>query len=204
MTADELFLCVLDDLDERLGLGRGEYDAHCMAWLLRRLFHPAGRSLTAQVIEGLEQEGVKVDLSFEVRDDMPSQNVAGWMPILPTGDGRPTLELSTPEFLQRTALVVWPDNVQSRRIEISVERLILFLANIDGAVHLEQPDHAWQIGLAEFRDGASYTTADGQYTGGVFCLIDVARVARAGLEPLRVLAEPRVLPGRRRQLSRRA
>ena len=128
MTPESLFLSTIDDLDQRLKLGRGEYDALCMAWLLRRLFHPAGRSLVSHV-----NREPSVDLSFKVRDDMPGPNVGGWMPILPTRDGRPTVELTTPEFLKRTAVVVWPGNDQSLRREISVFQLIWFLANKGGA-----------------------------------------------------------------------
>lgn len=187
MTPEALFLSTIDDLDQRLRLGRGEYDALCIAWLLRRLFQPDGHSLVS-----LANAGPTLDLSFGVRDDMPptEANIAGWMRILPTNDGRPTVELPTSEFLNRTTIVTWPGNAPERRCEISVKRLILFLANKDGAVHWSKPKTAWERALAEFRDWNSFQTANGEYTGGVFCLIDVARVARAGLEPLRVLLAP--------------
>src|SRR5438477_2642994 len=51
MTADELFLLIFEDLEERVALGRGEYDALISAWLLRKLLldeqplvHRANRS----------------------------------------------------------------------------------------------------------------------------------------------------------------
>src|SRR5216683_2678490 len=49
MTLEALFLSTIDDLDRRLELCRGEYDALRMAWLLRRLFHPSARSLVSFV-----------------------------------------------------------------------------------------------------------------------------------------------------------
>jgi hypothetical protein len=37
LTKDDLFLFTLEDLDTRLQLHRGEYDALTLAWLLRKL-----------------------------------------------------------------------------------------------------------------------------------------------------------------------
>jgi hypothetical protein len=193
MTARSLFLATLDDLDSRLQLGRGEYDALCMAWLLRRLFHPPARSLVSLVNE--PPDGPHLALAFTVRDDfqgLPPPSVVGWIPIRPTGDGRATLDLTVPEFLSRFAVVVWPGNDQRERREVTVKQLILFLANNDGAVHWSRPNNPVEEALAEFRDTASYQTADGQYSGGVFSLIDVARVARDGLEPLRAELDRRI------------
>lgn len=48
-------------------------------------------------------------------------------------------------------------------------------------MHWGLSNESWQEALAEYCLGTSYQTADGQYTGGVFCLIDVARVAPRGL-----------------------
>jgi hypothetical protein len=49
LTKEELFIHTLDDLDRRLENSRGEYDALCMAWLLRKLLLNGRRSLLAQV-----------------------------------------------------------------------------------------------------------------------------------------------------------
>ena len=73
--------------------------------------------------------------------------------------------------------------MQSRKI--SVRELVKYLANVDGGVHRSRPDKAWQKAIAEYGETTAYQTATGQYTGPVFCVIDVAAVARAGLEPLR-------------------
>jgi hypothetical protein len=187
MTADDLFLATLDDLDARLTLGRGEYDALCMAWLLRRLFENGSRSLVSQV-----NVDPVIDLVFTVRDDIAIEHVAGWIPLAPTNDGAATVDLGLDGFLQRTAIVVWPGNDQSKRREISVKQLVLWLANNEGAVHLTESREGWKLALAEYRDTASYQTADGLYRGGVFDLTWVARVARDGLEPLRELVAGRI------------
>ena len=85
MNADDLFLATLDDLDARLELGRGEYDALCMAWLLRRLVFGGERSLVSKVNaeRGLE-------LVFAVRDDIRAEGVAGWYPLAPLAAPAPT------------------------------------------------------------------------------------------------------------------
>jgi hypothetical protein len=69
---------------------------------------------------------------------------------------------------------------------------VLWLANNEGAVHLTESREGWKLALAEYRDTASYQTADGLYRGGVFDLTWVARVARDGLEPLRELVAGRI------------
>ena len=39
VTPQQLFVHTIDDLDARLDLNRGEYDALMMAWLIRKLLH---------------------------------------------------------------------------------------------------------------------------------------------------------------------
>jgi hypothetical protein len=181
MTAERLFLATLEDLDNRLELGRGEYDALCMAWLLRRLFHNGSRSLVAQA-----NAEPAVELVFTVRDDHSVEGLAGWIPIAPTDDGRTTIDLGLEAFLKRTAIVIWPENDHSKRVEISVSKLIRWQANNEGAVHLSRSTEPWELALEEYRDGFSLRTAHGVYTMGVFALAGIGQVARAGLEPLRV------------------
>ena len=180
MTPESLFLSTIDDLDQRLELGRGEYDALCMAWLLRKLFRGGARSLVSLVDPEGETEPAFTVWAWEVA---PTHH--GWVPLSPTAEYVPTAELTLAEFLRRTCVVVWEENNQSRRHEISIRDLIDFLANNWGAVHLSRPNAASERALWDFCWDQSVTTADGQYTGGVFCLIEVARVARLGLEPLR-------------------
>ena len=64
-----------------------------------------------------------LELVFTVRNDMSVDGVAGWIPIAPTGDGRPTVDLDFKSFMKRTAIVVWPGNDQSKRREIGVRQL---------------------------------------------------------------------------------
>jgi hypothetical protein len=125
MAPEDLFLATLIDLEQRLELGRAEYDALCIAWLLRRLFLGGRRSLIDLVNHGPGH----IDLRFEVRDEMfqtdPTPNIAGWWPMRPTGDGRPTAELSMTDFLARPGLVIWPGNDPTLRRDVSVRALIL-------------------------------------------------------------------------------
>jgi hypothetical protein len=50
LTKDDLFLFTLEDLDTRLQLHRGEYDALTLAWLLRKLLlKPLRDKIAAEV-----------------------------------------------------------------------------------------------------------------------------------------------------------
>jgi hypothetical protein len=66
---------------------------------------------------------------------------------------------------------------------VRVRDLVAFLTNTVGAVHVtERPERLHQL-LWEHTRSATYITPDGQYTGPVMALIEVARVTRAALEP---------------------
>ena len=122
-----------------------------------------------------------------MRDDLPPPGLAGWLWIRPTGDGRPTLRVGLGEFLGRPVVSLWPGNDRSREIRVTAKQTINFLANKWGAVHWDAPGTAWEAALVEFCQNESFTveTADGSYTGGIYRLIEIAQVARHGLEPLR-------------------
>ena len=183
MTVEQLFVWTVADLDERLELGRGEYDALGIAWLLRKLILDGKyRSLVSHL-------GAENELEFDVREDISPPGVAGWLWIRPTGDGRPVTRADLAAFLDRPVLSLWPENDRERECRLSVRQTIGFLANKWGAVHWEEPRDdwkAWQRALAEYSviESFSVQTARGEYTGGVFCLTEIAQVARAGLDPL--------------------
>jgi hypothetical protein len=190
--ADELFMWTLHDLDERLELGRGEYDALGMAWLLRKLLLNGQRSVVAMVAEGRS-----APVRFRVRDNGEvSEIVYGWLPVEWPGGDVPDVELDVKGFLRHPVAQVRPlpargyDEVH----RITVTQLILFVANNLGAVHVGGPDDPWERAFWDFCWSASYSIREGQYSGGVMCLIDVARVVRKGLEPLRAEISPHVWP----------
>src|SRR6516225_2666286 len=120
MTVDELFLFTLEDLEQRVELGRGEYDALMAAWLLRKLvldqhplIHEANRSR-------------RLKLRFRMYDNLPDEGVEGWGPgdaLYPRpewGNWKPVVELSLAAFLSRPTLVAF-------RNVVSVRELIKFL-----------------------------------------------------------------------------
>jgi hypothetical protein len=187
MTPEILFLDTIDDLDNRLELGRGEYDALCMAWLLRKTLCGGRRSLVSLIDPDDE-----LSLTFTVWDWEVSSTAHGFLPLVPTVDTYPTVDLGLKDFLRRPCVVVWEENDVSRRHLVSVERLIRFLADNWGAVHLSRPDEGFETALWDFCWSQDVQTAHGQYTGGVFCLTEVAKAARAGLEPLRAHLEQTV------------
>ena len=63
MTADELFLLTFEDLEERVTLGRGEYDALMSAWLLRKLL------LDEQPLVHRANRSRRLKLKFRMYDD---------------------------------------------------------------------------------------------------------------------------------------
>src|SRR5438094_6089576 len=77
MTADELFLFAVDDLEGRTQLGQGEYDALMMAALLRKLLID-----DTPLIHVVNRER-RLALRFRVTDIGPPKSVAPedcWMP----------------------------------------------------------------------------------------------------------------------------
>jgi hypothetical protein len=82
MTVDELFLFTLEDLEQRVELGRGEYDALMAAWLLRKLLldelpliHEANRSR-------------RLKLRFRMYDDLPDEGLVNWVRATRSTHGR--------------------------------------------------------------------------------------------------------------------
>ena len=67
MTADELFLLTFEDLEERVALGRGEYDALMSAWLLRKLL------LDEQPLVHRANRSRRLKLKFRMYDDRPPE-----------------------------------------------------------------------------------------------------------------------------------
>jgi hypothetical protein len=154
-----------------------------LAALLRQLLDDGTRSLVQLVNDPDDADSIK--LVFTVRGDEYGPNIGGWHPIAPTGDGRPVVDLGLEAFLNWTVVNHWHGNDQEDSQELSVRNLIKYIAEVAGAIHHGEPKKRWQKALAEYGEMARYQTATGQYSGPVFCLIEVAGVARKALEPLR-------------------
>jgi hypothetical protein len=193
VTGDELFLHTLEDLEERAGLGKGEYDALMMALLLRKLLlddvplvHAANRHR-------------RLRIQFKLTELTPPLGVENWAlneAFHPSGadSGQATVELNLDQLLKRTVLVAFGEH-------ISVRELIKFLAQHYGAVHASPADDEKTRALRDEAWGARITTPKGQYSGPVHALAAVAHVVLDGLSPLReqVTAQTR---GWRRGLGR--
>jgi hypothetical protein len=98
MTVDELFLFTLEDLEQRVELGRGEYDALMAAWLLRKLLldelpliHEANRSR-------------RLKLRFRMYDDLPDEGLVNWVRATRSTHGRSGATGSRWSSLPSTAL----------------------------------------------------------------------------------------------------
>jgi len=198
VTADELFLLTLLDLEERAHLGRGEYDALNMAWLLRKLL------LDEFPLVHVVNRSRRIPLRFIVNDESPPPGIIGWgltdafYPD-PAWENIPTVELTFDEFLRRTVLV------ESRQT-ISVRDLVRFLANNYGAVHTTPAHDPKSEALRDAAWGSRISTGRGNFSGPVYSLIAVARVVLSGLDDLRVEVDRQtwhgLLPPEARGLAR--
>jgi hypothetical protein len=83
MTPEQLFVHTIEDLETRLALNRGEYDALMMAWLIRKLLHNGHRSLLQIVARarGIDEGDLPL---FEVADIAAPARLVGYLPIAPT------------------------------------------------------------------------------------------------------------------------
>jgi hypothetical protein len=154
MTADELFLLTFEDLEERVALGRGEYDALMSAWLLRKLL------LDEQPLVHRANRSRRLKLKFRMCDDQPPAGIEGWGPghfLWPDPEnqsGRPIVELTLDQFLSRPTLVAFGHI-------ITVRDLIKFMANYEGAVHTTVPNDEENEGPVGYAMGRNTCRAGG-------------------------------------------
>ena len=191
MTIEELFLFTLDELDGRLELRRGEYDALSMAWLLRKLFLSGERSLVALTGRTLETEPTyRVATGYT-----PDPTYTGVVPLLPEHAPAST-ELSTREFLdwQAFGVLVNGASPSGPARAVSVADVIAFAANTYGAVHIGRPTSAVEKALWDYTWSSTHVTPEGQFSAGVYALIGIAKVTVAGLGPWRIELTDRVWP----------
>ncbi len=215
MTADELFLCTLEDLESRLSAlrpvehaGRAErYELLMVASLLRKLLLDGG-SLVALV-----NRPRRVRLRFLVSTGWPFMSggaLAGCrvsirrrlaqsakIPTIPLDQLPPGLsemfaerQLTLGQLLAE-AVVTW------NGVPITAKGLITYVANIDGGVHIGgRPTGPVEEALARFGDDL---LVDG-YPLAQACLWDIGGVVASGLGPLRAAVEAE--PDFRDQASR--
>jgi hypothetical protein len=187
MTAEELFLLTFDDLEERVALGRGEYDALMSAWLLRKLL------LDEQPLVHRANRSRRLKLKFRMYDDQPPEGIEGWGPgyfLWPdpkNQSGRPIVELTLDQFLSRPTLVAFAH-------VITVRDLIKFMANYEGAVHSTVPNDEKTKALWDMRWGETRIGPEGQYGGCIHELIAIGRIVLDGLDDLRTQLEGETWP----------
>jgi hypothetical protein len=179
VTADELFLQTLDDLRERVKLGKGEYDLMNAAWLLRKLLLE-GEPLVHAVNRS---RGLKI--RYRLNDIAPPPDAEHWHAYDtfypdPWPESRP-IDVKHDAFLRRVILV-------ASRERITVHDLIDFIAHHYGAVHASPAEDAKTKALRDDAWGRRVTMVEGQYSGQysgpVYALRAVASVVLVALEPL--------------------
>jgi hypothetical protein len=174
-------------VDERLQLRLREYDALSLAWLLRKLFLNGERSLISLV--STNRQSIP---SFTVCERELPEKLVGWYPLGALNDEELLRQLTTDEFTKWPAVGYQTRSGESRLA--SVGDLIAYLANVEGAVHVSRPTSTRDQGLWDLCWGFRMLTPHGQFSGGAHALLEIARVARAGLEALRAEIEAEVWP----------
>ncbi len=186
MTLDELFLLTTDDLQERVGLGRGEYDALMSAWLIRKLIVDSP-SLLSRV-----NRSRRVKLVFRVNGIQPPPTISGWSPgefLDPVAASATTVvELTLARFLAYPTIVAFGHT-------ISVKYLVKFMANIEGAVHISPLNDTKSSALAAHRWAESRSDPRGQYGGCIHELVAIGRILLAATSDLRQRIEDEIWPG---------
>ena len=162
VTPQQLFVHTIDDLEARLDLNRGEYDALMMAWLIRKLLHDGHRSLLAIVARerGIDDEDLP---RFEIHDIVAPPQLIGPLPLAPIA-GRPTRVLTGREFLRQDVLGV-PDyagGIEAGTEMATVSDLIFYLANVLGAVHVTERPEPLHRKMLDVTWTVNYTTPGGQ------------------------------------------
>ena len=132
MTIDEFFLLTLDDLEKRVQLGRGQYDALMSAGLLRKLLLDSQPLITVANRASSRQ----LEIRYKLEDIRPTPGVKIWTAngfFYPgSSSGGSIVSLGRDAFLAHPILVLYEET-------ITVRDLVKFMANVQGAVHLTQP-----------------------------------------------------------------
>jgi hypothetical protein len=189
LTIDQLFLHTLDDLEERVPLGRGEYDALMCGWLLRKLLLDGGHSLIDMANRPSSRN---LRLQYEVVDK-PRPESHGWLlnGMLYPGDSpprSPTVALTRDQFLALPTLKALGET-------ITVRELIKFSADRLGAVHFIHPKGGKEEALWEFMRDSSVTGPRGKYSLGISDLAAIGKIVLAGVTELRERVEREIAVG---------
>ena len=172
MDRNELFLRTLEDLRTRITTGRrDEYQAIGLAALLRKLLlddHPL-----------IDQVNRKHRIRLRFVTALPASMTEDDLPLAPPPGAPPFVrglkEVTKDGLLSRFAAWVAPH-------AYTVRDLILYVANIKGAVHAGRARDAGDDALVVAGDEIEIAGFD----PAVYALFGIAEVVLDGLEPLRV------------------
>jgi hypothetical protein len=182
MTIDELFLLTLEDLEGRVPLGRGQYDALMSAALLRKLMLD-----DVPLIDAANRAPRRrLKIRYEMEDIQPTPGYTVWTPngmFYPGTSGHPNVvSLGRDAFLAHPILVVYGET-------ITVRELVKFMANVQGAVHLSRASGAKDEALWDYMWGSRVTGPEGMYSGGIHDLIAIGKIVLLAVADLRRVVE---------------
>ncbi len=186
MRLAKLFLHTLDELHERVE-SEDEYDVLMLAAALRKLLLDGRNSL----VDRANREH-RLKLLFYINDCPPSGDLGYWCvgddldPEVTRDRDLERVGVSRDELLKRHVFAF-------RRQLFTVKDIIRNAANVQGAVHFEEPEDPKEKTL---RQATNYLSIhdkrreDGWFPVGLILLRSIGRVVLAGLNPLRALLHP--------------
>ena len=186
MELRKLFLRTLDELHKGVE-SEDEYDVLMLAATLRKLLIDGKRSLVDRV-----NREYRLKLLFYVNDCPPSGDLGYWC----IGDDLDP-EVTRDRDLKRVG--VTRDELLKRHVFafrkqlFTVKDLICNAANVQGAVHFEEPKDPKKKTLRQATNYCSIDDKrreDGWFPIGLIPLRSIGRVVLAGLDPLRALLQP--------------
>jgi hypothetical protein len=177
MDVDRLFLETLDDLETRTRQDASEYDLLRAAALLRELL--VDESPLAHQVKGAT--GAPLRFRLRMKTPEPGSGFEMWLGLDPdTSSDVPIREVGLQEFLG-TPLVFLPSS------KITVRQVVTLAANVRGGVHRGRPKDPAHQAFENFR----LKLRHGDMPLELLLVVGIAKVALAGLEPLRLVARDR-------------
>ena len=182
MTADELFLITIEELERLLELKAQQVDAIALSAALRKLVIEGG------IVAGAANPR-KEKIEYEISDGGRPPANGDWAPGIALD---PDVGVGSSTIVDRQGLLHHVAMVEGG-MRITVGDIIKYVANYAGGVHTSRPDKPEMSALANCDWSAHYTTPEGRLSGAAYALLPIARVVLRGLTPLRtrVAAETR-------------
>jgi len=186
LTVDELFLYTLDDLEQRVPLGRGRYDALQCAGLLRKLVFEEQPLITrVNATRNLK-------IRYLVTRPMPDTNGVDWFPsgsFYPDAALRDDASsaLNLDEF-RRHPIICCQGEV------LMIKDLVRYMAHVGGAVHVRLPSTPAEKALSDYLWRMTISAPEGNLPGGIWDLVAVGKIVLAAVAPLRSVVAAETWP----------